>query len=414
MAGTSKSQDSAFKLPRALRGIPHIEELAPSVQKSLVEYVNLATKRSNFHPKKTSESVETVKPQQENPSPEIMASKTVEGTESPTQNSNPFAGSSFHPKTSETVETAIALTPPAKPTANTRKGRSTRKSNMTEAEKMARWPRVDNLPSVEPTDKEVIAIARSRKPKDQGNMPLGIWRHTKAPHAFGYRGRLLEKYYHICDRQADGTFLLEEGYQKKLVNNYPAFRKSRDASNIYTTKGPRQASPRLIKNRRDEKGKFRKALASEQGKELTQYGVEKTLLHTYDVNKGSKAWLAGADKHQKSRLSKVRERATEVQMDAVRERIKMREEGAILGRKLQDVQQQIAKTEEMEETLKIEKEKFERERAAFWVAKGGNVGTGGEVGNVTTVGKVGIGGEVEEDPDEVIPLSFELFEDDDD
>ena len=221
----------------------------------------------------------------------------------------------------------------------------------------------------------VIAIAQAKKPKDQAGMPLGIWRHTKAPHAFGYRGRLLAAYYHICDRQADGTFILEEEVQKKLVTNYPAFRKSRDAGHIYTTKGARQAAPRLFKNRRDEKGKFRKAFASEQGQELSKYGIEKTLLQTYDMNKASKAWLAGADKHQKSRLSKVRERAIGVQMDAVRQRVKMQEEGALIGRELQDAQHRLAEAEEMEAALKREKEEFGREKAAFRATTGGNVGT---------------------------------------
>ncbi|KAK0512887.1 hypothetical protein JMJ35_004904 [Cladonia borealis] len=50
----------------------------------------------------------------------------------------------------------------------------------------------------------------------------------------------------------------------------------------------------------------------------------------------SKAWFAGADKHQKSRLSKVRERAIGVQMDAVRQLVKMQEEGALIGRESQD------------------------------------------------------------------------------
>ena len=261
-----------------------------------------------------------------------------------------------------------------------------KKKNMTEAEKKARWPPVpvDRLPAVKPSDKEVIAIAKARNPKRTAGMPLGIWRHTQAPHAFGYRGRLLEAYYHICDRQADGSFLLEEWIQKKLVNNYPSFRKSRDAGNIYTTKGPRQATPRLFTNRRDEKGRFRKALMSEQGQELSKYGIEKTLLHTYDVNKDSKAWLAGADNNQKSRLSKVRERANIVQMDAVRERVKMREEGALMGKKLLDAQQK----------LKKEKEKFEREKEAFWATMGSNEGAGGEVGNATTGGNEGAGGEV--------------------
>ena len=54
------------------------------------------------------------------------------------------------------------------------------------------------------------------------------------------------------------------------------------------------------------------------------------------MNKASKAWFAGADKHQKSRLSKVRERAIGVQMDAVRQLVKMQEEGALIGRELQD------------------------------------------------------------------------------
>ncbi|KAK0517241.1 hypothetical protein JMJ35_000396 [Cladonia borealis] len=43
----------------------------------------------------------------------------------------------------------------------------------------------------------LIAIARAKKPKAQAGMPLGIWRHTKVPHAFEYRGRLLAAYYHI-------------------------------------------------------------------------------------------------------------------------------------------------------------------------------------------------------------------------
>ena len=60
------------------------------------------------------------------------------------------------------------------------------------------------------------------------------------------------------------------------------------------------------------------------------------LLQTYDMNKASKAWFAGADKYQKSRLSKVRERAIGVQMDAVRQLVKMQEEGALIGRELQD------------------------------------------------------------------------------
>ena len=228
---------------------------------------------------------------------------------------------------------------------------------------------------VEPPLLLLIAIARAKKPKDQAEIPLGIRRHTKAPHAFGYRGRLLAAYYHICDRQADGTFIGEEEVQKKLVTNYPAFRKSRDAGHIYTTKGARQAAPRLFKNRRDEKGRFRKAFAWKQGQELSKYGIKKTLLQTYDMNKASKSWLAGADEHQKSRLSKVRERAIGVQMDAVRQRVKMQEEVALIGRELQDAQQRLAEAEEMEETLKREKEEFEREKAAFRATTGGNIGT---------------------------------------
>ena len=41
------------------------------------------------------------------------------------------------------------------------------------------------------------------------------------------------------------------------------------------------------------------------------------------MNKASKSWLAGAGKHQNLRLSKVRERAIGVQMDAVHQRVKM-------------------------------------------------------------------------------------------
>ena len=181
--------------------------------------------------------------------------------------------------------------------ANAKTGGLAKKRNMTEVEKKARWLPVNNLPPVKLSDKEVIAIARAEKPKDQAGMPLGIRRYTKAPHAFGYRGRLLAEYYHICDRQADGTFVLEEEIQKKLVTNYLAFRKSRDTGHIYTTKGVQQASLRLFKNRRDEKGRFRRALASEPGQELSKYGIEKTLLRTYYENKGSNTWLVGADKN---------------------------------------------------------------------------------------------------------------------
>ena len=91
------------------------------------------------------------------------------------------------------------------------------------------------------------------------------------------------------------------------------------------------------------------------------------------MNKASKAWLAGADKHQKSRLSKVRERAIGVQMYAVLQRAKMQEEGALIGRELQDAQQRLAETEELEEALKREKEEFEREKAAFRATTGGRL-----------------------------------------
>ena len=144
-----------------------------------------------------------------------------------------------------------------------------------------------------------------------------------------------------------------------MVTNYSAFRKSRDTGHIYTTKDVRQAAPRLFKNRRDEKGRFRRALARELGQELSKYGVEKTLLRTYDENKGSNAWLAGADKNQKAGLSKVRKYFIDVHMDAVRQRVTMREEGVFIGRELQDAQQRLTEAEEMEETLKREKGEFE-------------------------------------------------------
>ncbi|KAK0514194.1 hypothetical protein JMJ35_002811 [Cladonia borealis] len=46
---------------------------------------------------------------------------------------------------------------------------------MTEEDKETRWPPVTQLPTVKPSDKEVINIANNRKPKDQAGMPLGIW-----------------------------------------------------------------------------------------------------------------------------------------------------------------------------------------------------------------------------------------------
>ena len=49
-----------------------------------------------------------------------------------------------------------------------------RKRNITEAEKQARWPPVEELPTVKPSDQEVIKIARDRKLRDQGEMCLGI------------------------------------------------------------------------------------------------------------------------------------------------------------------------------------------------------------------------------------------------
>ena len=143
--------------------------------------------------------------------------------------------------------------------------------------------------------------------------------------------------------------------------------------------------------------------------------MEKTLLRTFDVNKNDKAWLAGADKNQTTRLSKVRKQAVDVHMDAVRQRVKMREEGVLIGREWQDAQRRLAEAEEMEEKLKREREEFEREKAAFRkiTAAGGSVGTehvgggntstcgiGGEVGEDTT------GGKVESDSDEMIPLPF--------
>lgn len=61
---------------------------------------------------------------------------------------------------------------PANSIAKARNGGLVETKNMTEAEKKARWPQ---LPAVKPSDKEVINIAQNRKPKDQGEMPLGIW-----------------------------------------------------------------------------------------------------------------------------------------------------------------------------------------------------------------------------------------------
>ena len=61
----------------------------------------------------------------------------------------------------------------------------------------------------------------------------------------------------------------------------------------------------------------------------------------------------------------MRKYSIDVHMDAVRQRVMMREEGVLIGRELQDAQQRLAEAEEMEETLKMEKEEFEREKEEF-------------------------------------------------
>lgn len=58
--------------------------------------------------------------------------------------------------------------------ANAETGGLVKQRNITEVEEKARWPPVDNLPAAKPSDKEVIAIAKAKKPNDQGGMPLGI------------------------------------------------------------------------------------------------------------------------------------------------------------------------------------------------------------------------------------------------
>ena len=68
------------------------------------------------------------------------------------------------------------------------------------------------------------------------------------------------------------------------------------------------------------------------------------------------------------RLSKVREPAIDVQLDAVRQQVKLQEEGALISRELQDAQQKLT-----EETVKTKKEGFEREKAAFWATTGGRL-----------------------------------------
>ena len=73
------------------------------------------------------------------------------------------------------------------------------------------------------------------------------------------------------------------------------------------------------------------------------------------------------------RLSKVREPATDVQLDAIRQQAKLPEEGALIGRELQDAQQRLAEAKETEETVKTKKEGFEREKAAFWATTGGRL-----------------------------------------
>ena len=71
--------------------------------------------------------------------------------------------------------------PAGRAKTNAKTGGLVKKRNMTEVEKKARWPPVDNLRPMKLSDKEIIAIARAKKPKDQAGMPLGIWRHTKDP-----------------------------------------------------------------------------------------------------------------------------------------------------------------------------------------------------------------------------------------
>ena len=75
---------------------------------------------------------------------------------------------------SDQSESKLSTFQPASSTAKARVGVSVKKNNITEAEKKARWPTVEELPTVKPSDKEVIKIAMDRKIKDQGEMPLGI------------------------------------------------------------------------------------------------------------------------------------------------------------------------------------------------------------------------------------------------
>ena len=83
----------------------------------------------------------------------------------------------------------------------------------------------------------------------------------------------------------------------------------------------------------------------------------------------------------------------DVHMDAVRQQVTMREEGVLIGRELQYAQQRLAEAEEIEETLKREKEEFRKSR----VTTGGNMGTlsfGTEHVAGGSTSTDGIGGEV--------------------
>ena len=196
----------------------------------------------------------------------------------------------------------------------------------TEREKKAAKPEITDLPPKDEwlPDKEILHITAITNP---------ITRHYKAPYAFSYWGRLLSTYFHIADLQdAQGEYLLSERDGCRVIDNYETWIQARRNHGGLSTKGAvRQRLPKTTKDLHintagsAERGRFRKAVSTDEGRQLARMARDDLLHHAYYKTAPIKLGAAEearptikktGEKAPHKRLQNVRKEAEEMAMRA--------------------------------------------------------------------------------------------------
>lgn len=204
-------------------------------------------------------------------------------------------------------------------------------------------------------DQEIIQL---------GNKPIThLERFKLAPKVWNKRGKMRKEYFHLLDRNRKEGFWVESKV-KVMVDMDPAqWYRIRDAPDIYNASGKiRQRGVRQVEDTRNKEGKFKKALATDEGKKINKSTIDKLLYNRL---------LEIDDTKTNVRVQEARAKANELAKKNIELGAKTRTYGADIASQFRDEQRELIATirlakhklnQIMEENdyLRVGVEEFER------------------------------------------------------